>query len=166
MENKEEKLEHAVREFEKSGRNVGDYMDLFGVVVSATKQGSGLVWSQVQEAIQLGLQEQPIERYLTDSEKSILFRIVRKNYTELKHKTYIRNEIIFRKVEIIFNRNRGVELENMIFLDAEWQLLEPMVAVELIIEEYGEDQDGKSADELNTWKELQQKLAQWARETE
>lgn len=165
MENRKEKLENAVREFDKSKRSVGDYMDLFGVIVSVTRQGSGLVWSQVQEAIQLGLQEQSIDRHLTDMEKSILFRLVRGNYTELKNKQFIRNEDVYRKIEIIFNRNRGVELENMVFLDAEWHVLEPMVAVELIIEEYGEEQNKKSADELLAMKALQQKLALWVKET-
>jgi hypothetical protein len=51
MSNKQEVLTEQIVEFEKSARSTEDYMNLFVKVVSSTRQGSGLVWEQVEDSI-------------------------------------------------------------------------------------------------------------------
>ena len=55
MISKEEKVTNAVKQFESSNQNIEDYMALFMVIQNITRQGSGLMWSQIQASVKLGL---------------------------------------------------------------------------------------------------------------
>ena len=53
---KQRDLVKAIKEFERvKSRCIADYMDLFVVVNRVLKQGSGLLWSDVVEAIDVAL---------------------------------------------------------------------------------------------------------------
>jgi len=52
MKSKTKKLAEAVRTFKDSEQKPFDYMQLFMVVKSVLKQGSGLLWSDVNEVLQ------------------------------------------------------------------------------------------------------------------
>lgn len=52
---KENQLRKAVLKFECSKRTVKDYMEFIPVVNSVLRQGSGLVWSQVEEVLKNAL---------------------------------------------------------------------------------------------------------------
>ena len=51
MQNKTERLREAIIKFRKSDQEVHDYMSLFIVVHAVLRQGSGLLWSDVNEVL-------------------------------------------------------------------------------------------------------------------
>lgn len=52
METKKEQLKKAIEEFRKSDQNKKDYMNLIVVSHRVLKQGSGLLWSDVEEVLE------------------------------------------------------------------------------------------------------------------
>lgn len=62
MNIKQEKLAHQIREFEHSDKNTSDYLDLILMAWTVLKPASGLIWSEVIEAINKSI---PIERTMS-----------------------------------------------------------------------------------------------------
>lgn len=54
---RKKELTQQIIKFEESKRSIEDYMQLFVKVVSVTRQGSGLMWSDVKDCITDGLVE-------------------------------------------------------------------------------------------------------------
>ena len=53
--NKSEQLINAVKTFQSSNQNTEDYLDFAMVIQTVTRQGSGLMWSQIQDCVDIGL---------------------------------------------------------------------------------------------------------------
>ena len=64
--NKNEILTKQIVEFENSEKSVEDYRKLFVKVVSATKQGSGLMWSDVEKCISNAILQADLDNSLKE----------------------------------------------------------------------------------------------------
>ena len=66
MKNKAKILTEQIEQFEKSQRNVDDYIQLFSKVHITMKQGSGLDWVSVRDCISNAILNVDLENTLTN----------------------------------------------------------------------------------------------------
>lgn len=134
---KKEELQQAVAVFDKkTEKGVEDYFSLFETVVSVTSEGSGLVWSQVEEAIRIALRKETPELHFVDWEIGILRRLISERYNKLANQVHTRNEDVFRQIEAIHERIRTQNVEDVIFLPGELWILKCLVS-----EKYHEEKE-------------------------
>ena len=127
--NKKHKLQETIETFEeKKERNVEDYLRLFCVVESVLRQGSGLVWSDVEDAIQKALKQDITRMIFTNREKATLRNLIRERYNDLVPKKLTRNEEVFLQLEAIHNRVEGIDIEDVEFEEEEKWILQCLVS--------------------------------------
>lgn len=144
MVNKKEKLQNAVEDFEqKTEKSVEDYMTLFQTFFSVTQQGSGLVWSQIKEVLEVALHEVTPDTQFYDWEKGILRRLVSERVKSLSNSPFTRNEDVYQQLSRIHERIRIQDVEDVIFLKDELWMLKCLVS-----EKYHEE-IAKDAEDLN-----------------
>ena len=104
MNDKQIKLQHAIESFHQSNKNARDYFGIFHCVAKAIKQGSGLTWEEVKEAIETALN---IQKSLLDEYRELagLFHMVAgrhppENFRGCTHEDCVRHRAIIKRFDV------------------------------------------------------------------